>query len=160
MNRKHVLKSLADNLKWIETHDRDKGKPEDDWRALNVLVGCAEILGQCHQTMAVWLDEKPYRRPVLGRIQQSWATRDGRRTLRDLIRWAVVAVEAAIWAESFSIGALPMDREPKPLSAAKRRALKAATKRAREVSQEGRRPRVSDSMGKYPQNPKTAKSPL
>lgn len=131
MNRKHVLKSLADNLRWIESHDRDKSNPENDWRAQDIMIGSAEILGQCHQTMAGWIDEKPYRRPVLGRIQQSWPTRDGKRTLRDLIRWTEAAVEAATWVDAFWVGALPMSKEPRRLSAEHKLALRAGRDKAR-----------------------------
>ena len=81
--------------------------------------------------LAGWIDEKPYRRAVLGRILLSWATRDGKRTLRDLIRWTEAAVEAATWVESFWIGALPLGREPRHLSLAHNRALQAGRKRGK-----------------------------
>jgi len=145
MNRKHILKSLQDNQKWLESHDRDKSNPDNDWRAQDILIGCAEILGQCHQTLAGWIDEKPYRRSVLGRLQQSWATRDGKRTLRDLIRWTEAAVEAATWVDSFWVGALPLSREPKQLSQAHYQALQAGRKRRGE---EGRKSRLC-SAGTY-----------
>ena len=130
MKRKHVLKSLQDNAKWLETHNRVEGRSQNDWRAQDILVGSVEILGQCHQTLAGWIDEKPYCRSVLGRIQKSWATRDGKRTLRDLISWTEVAVEAATWVESFWVGALPLSKTA-PLTTGKdgsdRIVLKAGT---------------------------------
>ena len=131
MNRKHVLKSLEGNRKWLESHGRVEGRSQNDWRAQDIFIGCAEILGQCHQTLAGWIDEKPYRRAVLGRIQSSWATRDGQRTLRDLIRWTEAAVEAATWVESFWVGALPMSREPKRMSRAHLEAMQAGRQRSR-----------------------------
>ncbi len=130
MNRKHVLKSLKDNERWLESHDRDKSQPDNDWRAQDIMIGSTEIVGQCHQSLAGWIDEKPYRRPVLGRIQQSWATRDGKRTLRDLIRFTEAAVEAATWVDKFWVGALPMSREPRRLSKAHNLAWQAGRKRA------------------------------
>lgn len=75
MNRKHILKSLQDNARWLASHDRDNSNPNNDWRAQDIMIGSAEILGQCHQTMAGWIDERPYGRPVLGRLQRSWANR-------------------------------------------------------------------------------------
>ena len=54
MNRKHILTSLQDNQKWLESHDRVEGNPQNDWRAQDILIGSAEILGQCHQTLAGW----------------------------------------------------------------------------------------------------------
>jgi hypothetical protein len=130
MNRAHVLKSLQDNQKWLEAHKRVEGRSDNDWRTQDIMIGCAEILGQCHQSLSGWIDEKPYRRPVLGRLQKSWATRDGKRTLRDLIRWTEAAVEAATWIDEFSTGALPMDKEPRRLSEAHNLALQIGRKRA------------------------------
>ncbi len=135
MKPKHVLKSLRDNLKWLDAHRRVKGNPDDGWRSQDIVVGCSEILRQCNQTLAGWIDRKSYRRAVLRRIQRSWATREGKRTLRDLIEWTARAVEAATWVKSFWVGALPTGREPRRITKAHSQALQAGRKRSRDELQ-------------------------
>ena len=124
-----------------------------DWRAENILIGCTGILGQCNQTVGGWMDGKPYRRAVLGRIKQSWATRDGKRALRDLMRFTESAVEAATWVDEFWVGALPTGREPKRLSESHKHALHAGRDRAQKS-------RLQKNAGEYTDSFVAAKTAL
>ena len=60
------------------------------------------------------------------------------RALRRLIELAVSELEACAWKAGFSIGALPFDREPRPLTAAQRRALGEGRNRANRQRREER----------------------
>jgi len=93
VNKKHVLASLRHNAKWVKDHKRTK--PEFDWKAQDILVGCSQLLRQCDQSLAGWIDRRD-RRAVLGRIQRSWATQNGKRALRDLIEFTTEAIQAII----------------------------------------------------------------
>lgn len=136
LTKRHVLKSLEANQNWLDSHVRANGDPRTYWRAEDILTGCVQILNQCHENLEGWLDRKPYRRKVLRRIQKSWMTKVGKRTLRDLIRWTTAVVEAATWVENFWVGSLPLSREPKRLSRAHYQALQAGRKRRMEQDQE------------------------
>jgi len=125
MTKQHIIKSLKQNEKWLENHNPTT---ENNWRAEDILIGCSQLLRQCNQGLHGWMDRKPHRK-VLGRIQKSWATRNGKRTLRELIAFTIAAVEANTWTESYWTS-LPT-REAKKISESQKQAMQAGRRRAK-----------------------------
>ncbi len=161
MTPKHVLKSLKASRKWLESHTRNPDNPKLDQQAENILVGCSQILRQCHLSLDGWLDRKPYRRGVCQRIQRSWATREGKRTLRDLIRFTETGVEAAPFVKSYWVSALPVEerKPPKPPTEAQLRVLEEGRKRRwKRRRDKGHGPGQRVLRGPAGQTPKTALS--
>lgn len=130
MNKKMILQNLQHHDKWLR--DQTQATIDGGYRAVNVMVGCVQIINYCGQSIRQWVDRDNGRQKMLGRILETYATRRGRMALSKLVALTIAAVQANTWVDDFGVGALPVNREPVCRSDAHVRAMQEGKRRARE----------------------------
>lgn len=136
MDVKILVQNLRECRKWAVKHLAAKWRTEDSWQAQNVVVGCVQVVNQTGRTIQEWAGGKAGRLDQLQRIQQTYPTRRGNRVLIDLIDWAQSTLEACCWRSTFWVGALPLQREPRPVTDAQRAGLARGREKANERRQQ------------------------
>jgi len=123
----HVLKTLK--------------PPKAPSEAVNTLIGLFEVLHESGFSPArrdAWIERNGDRR-LVREFGPRYDAAMARRFLKRLRVLAISALAACAWKDSFSIGALPIGREPAPPTAAQREASRrnAAIGRARRIGEKG-----------------------
>jgi len=143
MRKKTVIRNLECAREWIE---QQCGKPStggDPWEAQNILVACVMLINQCGQSVQGWLGRKG-RPVVLQDIEEKYNTKLGVRVLRDLIDLAISTLEACSWRDDFALGPLPIRRNTRKLTDARRGAL-AKARNAKAAQQHARDEAVAEA---------------
>ncbi len=116
LQRRHILRALAAVRTWLMGRKGRTQTEPDQWRAENVLIGCAEILRRCGADFAGWLDRtKPKRRSrrrLLQHVRTNFNRDDGLKVLLELIDFTESALQAAVWLDTLWVGALPILVKP------------------------------------------------
>ncbi|MFH1921702.1 MAG: hypothetical protein ABIP48_17700 [Planctomycetota bacterium] len=129
--------NLKLNLDWLEKQPDRKGLLRDNHdRALNIMVGCFQTLGECNYRAAGWIDRRNGRRRRLENIRECYTTQAGKRALGQLLELTICALEAATWIDTMPVGALPTPKEPKRQTEAQTSQLLAASQKARQKREE------------------------
>ena len=142
MKKKTILQNLRHHRRWVQKQPEAEPPEDGTPRVENLMIGCVEIINCCGRSIRKWLDRKDGRRAGLRQVKTGCATRRGSKVLRDLIDLAISELEACVWIDDLPVGALPLEKEPRPLSPAKRAALERATRAASERRRQEREQRA------------------
>lgn len=116
----------------------------------NVVIGCTQLLRQCGQPLAGWIDRRPERRrvlrQVLRRVVGAGTKPQGRKVVGDLVRFTAAVLDACVWREVFWLGAMPVEVVTEKQLAA-RRANAARATEARIRQREKRAARIAGMNG-------------
>ncbi len=147
LHRRHILRVLAAIRTWLTGRKGKTQTEADQWRAENILIGCAQILKQCGADFGGWLDrtrrKRRSRRRLLRHVRTNFNRGDGLKVLLELIDFTESALQAAVWLDTLWVGALPILVKPVVVTEAQRAALCKArqTKRARRQQEQEQRER-------------------
>jgi hypothetical protein len=166
MNKQIIIRNLGRHLKSLSRKDQET--VSDGYTAENVVVACFQVLHECgrsKQSRDAWIDRQGFRK-TLERIQRRYTKPKAKRAMKRLIELAITELEACSWRTQFSVGALPIDREPKPMTAAQREArrqnmtrLKAQQRAEREALERARNGwRTEEGIGMPPSVPTEGKA--